>query len=167
MKDLSIVIVNHRTITGVADNNYLDGTKSGFDDGNTAIADYISNVCYIKTAIIPELDEIDDSTTEGANQIYNGAHTYFSDDNNDVLRQTFVKHENDTITKEAQLNFTLSDYTPTDGIIYLYIEIGYDATLVKEFANSREFVLDLSKEAEIVSIESDLASFELSIAERG
>lgn len=134
-------------------------------DENDHICSYVSNVIYIKVASVPN-GSTTPSTQDELNEFFDDVHDYFSDDTNDIERKTFATISDGVITKESELSFSLSDYSSnvdSDGVLYAFIEIGYDNTLINNFAEEQNNSSSFGDSDGSVKIESDLANFIFSV----
>lgn len=167
---VTLSLVDRSDVTGRADNNYTDGDKTAGVSPD-AVADYISNVIYIKCTVIPEANLQAETPTPPAGMteedyIYQTAHAYFRNAENNVPKQTFVSLT-EPVTKNSTVTFTLEDYGGAMGedaeVLYVYIEIGYERELVASLAATRN-LSSFDIEDNTIPIGGDLGDFVFHVA---
>ncbi len=155
---ITLDLQDHSSVTGISDNNYLDGDKTP-GSSDTAIADYVSNVCYVRIGIIPTLQENSSITEPTA--VYNTALEWFADSSNNAEKHTFFEGTNNA--KTSSITFTFSNYSPPPNggrVLDVWIEIGYEPARVSAMTESRGLLIDSSSILDnTISIGSDLGHF--------
>ena len=152
---VSLDLADQSLVTGLNDNNFRDSNV--FENGSStpAVADFVSNVVYVRCGVI---DELQDDPSD-ADEIFETAHAFFSGTDG-VEEESFLSYSGGVGTKKGMITFTVSDYTPAE-ILYVYLEVGYDPTLVDELIESRGMTIsgsDVGLENKL-PIDSDLDEF--------
>lgn len=161
-------------VTGLDDNNYLNGSKTG--NSADAVADYVSNVIYVKCAVIQTLQDetiVPPDSTRVEDYIYNTAHNYFK--SNTAMKKSFIPYTVTTTNgvettsydaKAGTLVFTVENYASLmkedSTVLYVYLEIGYEKVLVDHMIETRG--LSFSLDDNTIVIGSDLGDFVFSAA---
>ena len=171
--DITLTLHDLSDETGYDDyNHHADPTDPETGEptgGDPVIANYLSNVVFLKCAVIDGLQDISelDTTT-----VYESALNFLRDANNASVVTTHTFFEGENGAKIGSITFTVSDYDYPEGADYLnvYIEIGYDEGLVDAWLEAN----DMSITAEmvgttnnLVDITSDFNRFTFSAHESG
>ena len=171
--DITLTLLDLSDETGYDDyNHHADPTDPETGEptgGDPVIANYLSNVVFLKCAVIDGLQDISelDTTT-----VYESALNFLRDANNASVVTTHTFFEGENGAKTGSITFTVSDYDFPEGADYLnvYIEIGYDEDLVDAWLEAN----DMSITAEmvgttnnLVDITSDFNRFTFSAHESG
>lgn len=171
--EITLTLLDLSDETGYDDyNHHADPTDPETGEptgGDPVIANYLSNVVFLKCAVIDGLQDISglDTTT-----VYESALDFLRDANNASVVTTHTFFEGTAGAKTGSITFTVSDYDFPEGADYLnvYIEIGYDKDLVDAWLEAN----DMSITAEmvgttnnLVDIASDFNRFAFSAHESG
>lgn len=137
--------------------------------GEPVIANYLSNVVFLKCAVIDGLQDISgmDATT-----VYESALDFLRDANNASVVTTHTFFEGENGAKTGSITFTVSDYDFPEGTDYLnvYIEIGYDKHLVDTWMKENNMSVTAEMVGTVnnlVDITSDFNRFTFSAHESG
>lgn len=170
LKDLS-------EITGLEDYNYKNGDKDKDSSdyvGADAVADFISNVIFVKCAVVPEETlQVDEVTEKGTydtveEYIYYTVLDYMK--NNVETSKTFVTSTTTgdvtTWSKTNSMTFTISNYGSamvSSGTVYMYIEMGYDDKLVSNMMETRNLSFEFGDDDDnMIEMQSDLYEYDFS-----
>ncbi len=171
--DITLTLLDLSDETGYDDYNHpADPTAPETGEptgGDPVIAKYLSNVVFLKCAVIDGLQDISglDTTT-----VYESALDFLRDANNASVVTTHTFFEGTAGAKTGSITFTVSDYDFPEGADYLnvYIEIGYDKDLVDAWleANNMSITAEMVGTANnLVDITSDFNRFTFSAHESG
>ena len=171
--DITLTLLDLSDETGYDDFNYhadpTDPETGEPTGGDPVIANYLSNVVFLKCAVIDGLQDISEMDTT---TVYESALDFLRDANNASVVTTHTFFEGTAGAKTGSITFTVSDYDYPEGADYLnvYIEIGYDKDLVDAWLEAN----DMSITAEmvgttnnLVDIASDFNRFTFSAHESG
>ena len=171
--EITLTLLDLSDETGYDDyNHHADPTDPETGEptgGDPVIANYLSNVVFLKCAVIDGLQDISgmDTTT-----VYESALDFLRDANNASVVTTHTFFEGTAGAKTGSITFTVSDYDFPEGADYLnvYIEIGYDKDLVDAWleANDMSITAEMVGTANnLVDITSDFNRFAFSAHESG
>ena len=171
--EITLTLLDLSDETGYDDyNHHADPTDPETGEptgGDPVIANYLSNVVFLKCAVIDGLQDISelDTTT-----VYESALDFLRDANNASVVTTHTFFEGENGAKTGSITFTVSDYDFPEGADYLnvYIEIGYDKDLVDAWleANDMSITAEMVGTANnLVDITSDFNRFTFSAHESG
>lgn len=166
--DVTLSLLDMYEETNRHDNNYQIAPidpETG-EPGNLVIANYLSNVVFIRCAVI---DDLQDITSLETAEVYESALDFLRDADNASVVTTHTFFEGDNGAKTGSITFTVSDYEYPEGADYLnlYLEIGYDEGLIEDWLQEN----DMSVTAEMVGINnlvditSDFNRFTFSVHE--
>ena len=171
--DITISLLDLSDETGYDDFNYhadpVDPETGDPTGGDPVIANYLSNVVFVRLAVIDGLQDISEMDTT---TVYESALAFFRDAGNASAVTTHTFFEGTAGAKTGSVVFTVSDYEYPEGADYLnvYVEIGYDETLIEAWLDAN----DMSITAEMVGttsnevdILSDFDRFAFSVHENG
>ena len=171
--DITISLLDLSDDTGYDDFNYhadpVDPETGDPTGGDPVIANYLSNVVFVRLAVIDGLQDISEMDTT---TVYESALAFFRDAGNASSVTTHTFFEGTAGAKTGSVVFTVSDYEYPEDADYLnvYIEIGYDETLIEAWLDAN----DMSITAEMVGttsnevdIASDFDRFTFSVHENG
>ena len=171
--DITLTLLDLSDETGYDDFNYhadpTDPETGEPTGGDPVIANYLSNVVFLKCAVLDGLQDISEMDTT---TVYESALDFLRDANNASVVTTHTFFEGTAGAKTGSITFTVSDYDYPEGADYLnvYIEIGYDKDLVDAWLEAN----DMSITAEmvgttnnLVDIASDFNRFTFSAHESG
>ena len=171
--DIILTLLDLSDETGYDDyNHHADPTDPETGEptgGDPVIANYLSNVVFLKCAVIDGLQDISEMDTT---TVYESALDFLRDANNASVVTTHTFFEGENGAKTGTVTFTVSDYDYPEDADYLnvYIEIGYDKGLVDAWLEAN----DMSITAEmvgttnnLVDITSDFNRFTFSVHESG
>lgn len=169
--DITLSLLDMYEETNRHDNNYQIAPidpETG-EPGNLVIANFLSNVVFVRLAVIDDLQDISemDATT-----VYESALGFFRDDGNASSVTTHTFFEGTAGAKTGNIVFTVSDYDYPEGADYLnvYLEIGYDEALVDAWLEVNDMSVTaemVGKTNNLVDILSDFDRFTFSIHENG
>ena len=171
--EITLTLLDLSDETGYDDyNHHADPTDPETGEptgGDPVIANYLSNVVFLKCAVIDGLQDISelDTTT-----VYESALDFLRDANNASVVTTHTFFEGTAGAKTGSITFTVSDYDFPEDADYLnvYIEIGYDKDLVDAWleANDMSITAEMVGTANnLVDITSDFNRFTFSAHESG
>ena len=166
--DVTLSLLDMYEETNRHDNNYQIAPidpETG-EPGNLVIANYLSNVVFIRCAVI---DDLQDITSLETAEVYESALDFLRDADNASVVTTHTFFEGTAGAKTGSITFTVSDYEYPEGADYLnlYLEIGYDEGLIEDWLQEN----DMSVTAEMVGINnlvditSDFNRFTFSVHE--
>ena len=171
--DITLTLFDCSDDTGYDDFNYhIDPTDPETGEptgGDPVIANYLSNVVFLRCAVI---DDLQDISGMDAATVYESALTFLRAPENASAVTTHTFFEGENGAKTGSITFTVSGYDyPEDGdYLSVYIEIGYNKSLIDEWLD----VNNMSVTAEmvgtsnnLVEIVSDFDRFTFSIHEAG
>lgn len=171
--DITLTLLDLSDETNYDDFNYhadpTDPETGEPTGGDPVIANYLSNVVFLKCAVIDDLQDISEMD---AATVYESALNFLRDASNASVVTTHTFFEGENGAKIGSITFTVSDYDYPEGADYLnvYIEIGYDEGLVDAWLEAN----DMSITAEmvgttnnLVDITSDFNRFAFSAHEGG
>ena len=171
--DIKLTLLDLSDETGYDDfNHHVDPTDPETGEptgGDPVVANFLSNVVFVRLAVIDDLQDISAMDTA---TVYESALAFFRDANNASSITTHTFFEGTAGAKTGNIVFTVSDYDYPEGADYLnvYLEIGYDEALVDAWLEAN----DMSVTAEmvgqtnnLVDILSDFDRFTFSIHENG
>ena len=153
--EITLTLLDLSDETGYDDFNYhadpIDPETGEPTGGDPVIANYLSNVVFLKCAVIDGLQDISEMDTT---TVYESALDFLRDANNASVVTTHTFFEGTAGAKTGSITFTVSDYDFPEGADYLnvYIEIGYDKDLVDAWLEAN----DMSVTAEMVGTANNL-----------
>ena len=153
--DITLSLLDFSDETGHDDYNYhIDPTDPETGEptgGDPVIANFLSNVVYVKCAVIDALQDISELD---AATVYESALTFFRDGSNAALITTHTFFEGQAGAKTGSITFTISDYDYPEDADYLsvYVEIGYNESLIEAWLEAN----DMSVTAEMVGTTSNI-----------
>ena len=171
--EITLTLLDLSDETGYDDyNHHADPTDPETGEptgGDPVIANYLSNVVFLKCAVIDGLQDISEMDTT---TVYESALDFLRDANNASVVTTHTFFEGTAGAKTGSITFTVSDYDFPEGADYLnvYIEIGYDKDLVDAWleANDMSVTAEMVGTANnLVDITSDFNRFTFSAHESG
>ena len=171
--EITLTLLDLSDETGYDDyNHHADPTDPETGEptgGDPVIANYLSNVVFLKCAVIDDLQDISEMDTT---TVYESALDFLRDANNASVVTTHTFFEGTAGAKTGSITFTVSDYDFPEGADYLnvYIEIGYDKDLVDAWleANDMSVTAEMVGTANnLVDITSDFNRFTFSAHESG
>ena len=171
--EITLTLLDLSDETGYDDyNHHADPTDPETGEptgGDPVIANYLSNVVFLKCAVIDGLQDISEMDTT---TVYESALDFLRDANNASVVTTHTFFEGTAGAKTGSITFTVSDYDFPEGADYLnvYIEIGYDKDLVDAWleANDMSITAEMVGTANnLVDITSDFNRFTFSAHESG
>ena len=171
--DIKLTLLDLSDETGYDDFNHMtdptDPETGEPTGGDPVIANYLSNVVFLKCAVIDGLQDISEMDTT---TVYESALDFLRDANNASVVTTHTFFEGTAGAKTGSITFTVSDYDFPEGADYLnvYIEIGYDEDLVDAWleANDMSITAEMVGTANnLVDITSDFNRFTFSAHESG
>ena len=148
----------------------LSDPETGEPTGeDPVIANYLSNVVFLKCAVI---DDLQDVSEMDATTVYESALDFLRDANNASVVTTHTFFEGENGAKTGSITFTVSDYDYPEGADYLnvYIEIGYDKHLVDTWMKENNMSVTAEMVGTVnnlVDITSDFNRFTFSAHESG
>ena len=148
----------------------LSDPETGEPTGeDPVIANYLSNVVFLKCAVI---DGLQDVSEMDATTVYESALDFLRDANNASVVTTHTFFEGENGAKTGSITFTVSDYDYPEGADYLnvYIEIGYDKHLVDTWMKENNMSVTAEMVGTVnnlVDITSDFNRFTFSAHESG
>ena len=169
--DITLSLLDMYEETNRHDNNYQIAPidpETG-EPGNLVIANFLSNVVFVRLAVIDDLQDISEMDTT---TVYESALGFFRDDGNASSVTTHTFFEGIAGAKTGSVVFTVSDYEYPEGADYLnvYLEIGYDEALVDAWLEVNDMSVTaemVGKTNNLVDILSDFDRFTFSIHENG
>ena len=171
--DITITLLDLSDATGYDDfNHHVDpiDPETGEPTGaEPVIANYLSNVVFVRLAVIDDLQDISEMDTT---TVYESALGFFRDAGNSSSITTHTFFEGTAGAKTGSIVFTVSDYDYPEGADYLnvYVEIGYDETLIGDWleANNMSITAEMvGTTSNEVDISSDFDRFTFSVHENG
>lgn len=171
--DITLSLFDLSDETGYDDFNYqtdpVDPQTGEPTGGDPVIANYLSNVVFVRCAVIDGLQDVSemDSAT-----VFDSALAFFRDGNNDSLITTHTFFEGTAGAKTGSITFTVSDYDYPEGADYLnvYLEVGYNETLIDAWLEANDMSITaemVGATSNVVDIYSDFNRFVFSVHESG
>jgi len=171
--DITLSLLDLSDETGYDDFNYhadpVDPETGEPTGGDPVVANYLSNVVFVKCAVIDDLQDISemDSTT-----VYDSVLAFLRDAGNASSITTHTFFEGTAGAKTGSITFTVSDYEYPEDADYLsvYIEIGYDETLIENWLEANDMSITaemVGTTSNVVDINSDFNRFVFSVHESG
>lgn len=171
--DITLTLLDLSDETGYDDFNHhvdpVDEETGEPTGGDPVVANFLSNVVFVRLAVIDELQDISEMDTT---TVYESALGFFRDDGNASSITTHTFFEGTAGAKTGSIVFTVSDYEYPEDADYLnvYVEIGYDEDLVDAWLEANDMSITaemVGKTNNLVDIASDFDRYTFSLHENG
>lgn len=171
--DISLTLLDLSEETGYDDFNHMidpvDSETGEPTGGDPVVANFLSNVVFIRLAVIDDLQDISEMDTT---TVYESALGFFRSPGNASSITTHTFFEGTAGAKIGSIVFTVSDYDYPEDADYLnvYVEIGYDEDLVDAWLEANDMSITaemVGKTNNLVDITSDFDRFAFSVHENG